>query len=131
MTYPVELRQQPDSVLVFFPDSPEALTEGDTRADALCEAKDCLIAALGGYILAGRPVPTPSATPADATVCLPPVISGKLALYNTMLQRGIDSHALARKLGETEVATRCLIDLDHQSDIGQIERALRAFSSRA
>ena len=44
MAWPVNLEQQPDgSVLVSFPDIPQALTEGATIADALSEAEDCLM----------------------------------------------------------------------------------------
>ena len=36
-------------MLVSFPDVPEALTEGATRAEALSEAVDCLVDALGAF----------------------------------------------------------------------------------
>ena len=50
LAYPVNLgRQEDGSILVSFPDIPEALTEGATEEEALAEAEDCLIAALGGY----------------------------------------------------------------------------------
>ena len=61
LAYPVSLEPQRDgTVLVSFPDIPEALTEGDMDEDALSEAEDCLIAALGGYIELRRSVPKPS-----------------------------------------------------------------------
>ena len=48
LTWPVDLqRQDDDSVLVLFPDIPAALTEGLTEAEALVDARDCLIAASG------------------------------------------------------------------------------------
>ena len=51
LAYPVKLETEGgNSVLVSFPDIPEALTEGSTKREALAEARDCLIAALGGYI---------------------------------------------------------------------------------
>jgi predicted RNase H-like HicB family nuclease len=37
-------------VLVTFPDVPEAVTDGADPDEALREAQDALIAALGGYI---------------------------------------------------------------------------------
>ena len=42
--------QGDDTGLVSFPDIPEALTEGSTRAEALAEAAGCLVAALGGCV---------------------------------------------------------------------------------
>ena len=58
LVWPVRLQRQEDgSVLVSFPDIPEALTEGPTEADALIEAGDCLIAALGAMSRNGVPFP--------------------------------------------------------------------------
>jgi len=50
---------------------PEALTEGETEREALDEAQDCLIGALGGYIANGWPIPAPSAIEGDAVAELP------------------------------------------------------------
>ena len=51
LAYPVDLLPQEDgSFLVSFPDIPEALTDGRTKDEALSEAVDCLIAALGVYV---------------------------------------------------------------------------------
>ena len=58
LAYPVSLERQEDgSILVSFPDIPEALTEGKTEQEALAEAEDCLVAALGGYVQARRAMP--------------------------------------------------------------------------
>ena len=58
LAYPVGLETDDDgAVLVSFPDIPEALTEGATEQEALAEARDCLIAALGGYIDGRRDIP--------------------------------------------------------------------------
>ena len=46
--------------LVTFPDVPEAGTDAETREEALHNAVDALIAALGGYIQARRTLPLPS-----------------------------------------------------------------------
>ena len=83
LEYSLNLIQQEDgSYLVSFPDIPEALTDGETREDALSEALDCLIAALGGYISERRDIPKPSfLETAQATIIVPPLISAKLALY--------------------------------------------------
>jgi antitoxin HicB len=47
--------------LVRFPEIPEALTEGETKAEARRNAADCLAVALAGYVKAGKPMPRPSA----------------------------------------------------------------------
>ena len=131
LAYPVSLESQKDgSVLVSFPDIPEALTEGETEREALVEAEDCLIAALGGYIQARRAIPRPSPAHGRTLVPLPALIAAKLALYRTMRTEGIGNSALAERLGVTEGAVRRLVDPDHRSHIGQVEAALHALGQR-
>ncbi len=131
LAYPVSLERQKDgSVLVSFPDIPEALTEGATEQEALAEAEDCLMAALGGYIRARRTIPRPSPGHGRALVPLPALIAAKLALYRAMRVEGIGNTALAERLGVTEGTVRRLIDPDHRSHIGQVEAALRILGRR-
>ena len=126
LIWPVDLRWQEDgSVLVSFPDIPEALTEGSTEADALTEAGDCLIAALGGYVAERRAIPRPSPARGRSAVALPVLVAAKIALYAAMRAQDVSNTALAGRLGLTEGAVRRLVDLDHRSHIGQIEAALQ------
>ena len=61
--YPYTLeREETGWWLVRFPTIPEALTEGETEAEARANALDCVTAALEGYIKAGRPLPRGEAT---------------------------------------------------------------------
>ena len=109
MAWPVNLEQQPDgSVLVSFPDIPQALTEGATIADALSEAEDCLIAALGGYINDLRDVPQPSAARGRPVVALSTLAASKIALYCAMRAQGLGNTALAQRLGTAEGTVRRL-----------------------
>jgi antitoxin HicB len=58
--------------LVRFPGIPEALTEGETEEEARANARDCVIAALEGYMKAGRPLPREGAGhPASTVRCCP------------------------------------------------------------
>lgn len=50
-------RQENGWWLVRFPSIPEALTEGETEAEARANALDCAITALEGYMKAGRQLP--------------------------------------------------------------------------
>ncbi len=129
--WPVELAwQDGGAVLVAFPDVPEALTEGETEAEALVQAEDCLVAAFGGYISARRAIPRPSPARGRKTVPLPALAAAKIALYGAMRAQAVGNTALAVRLGLSEGAVRRLIDLDHRSHIGQIETALRALGRR-
>ena len=129
LAYPAELRETPDSVLVSFPDVPEALTEGATVEDALLEATDCLVAALGGYVRGDRGIPEPSYRPNAPVVKLPTLVAAKVALYQTMLGQRMDKTGLAERIGLTESAVERLVDLDHSSPVGQIENVLHELGS--
>ena len=131
LAYPVRLStDHGGSVLVSFPDVPEALTEGATEREALAEAEDCLIAALGGYIDGRRDIPLPSPARGRPLVALPALISAKVALYRAMRGHGMSDGELARRLGTREKTVRRLIDLDHRSHIGQVEAGLRILGQR-
>ena len=85
--------------LVRFPDLPEALTEGETEQKAHANAADCLLAALEGYVKAGRPVPRPPSTSGNGhRVTLPSLATAKLAVYETMRSRGWSMTQLAQEL---------------------------------
>ena len=82
LAYPVKLEPEGGgSVLVSFPDVPEALTEGSTEQEALTEAEDCLAVALDGYIKGRREIPKPSAENALPLVVLPAAVTIKITFY--------------------------------------------------
>lgn len=126
LAYPVALREHQDTILVSFPDVPEALTEGETTTEALEEAGDCLVAALGGYVQGDRGVPEPSPPHGAPVVELSPIITAKIALYKAMRDQRVDRAALAEQLGVAENTINRLLDLDHRSHIDQIADALGA-----
>ena len=126
LAYPAMLHRLPDTVLVSFPDVPEALTEGETVEDAMREAVDCLVAALGGHVRSGQRIPVPTERPNAPLVKLPALAAAKVALYQTMLGQPEDKAGLAKRIGLTESALDRLVDLDQRSSISQVEDALRA-----
>src|SRR4051794_17632822 len=111
--------------LVRFPGIPEALTEGQTKEKARANALDCVVAALEGYMKAGKPLPRVGAghSGADRAV-LPSLVTAKLAVYETMRARGWSKSNLARELGMSENAVRRLLDLRHSSHMWIIDEAL-------
>lgn len=115
--------------VVSFPDVPEALTSGETKAEALDEARDCLVAALGGYIGLRRPVPKAAARRGEP-IYLPPLVVAKLGLYEAMQREGLTAVALSDRLGLSEGAVRRLLDLDHRSHLENIENALAALGQQ-
>lgn len=132
IVYPVQLTPQEDnSVLVTFPDVPEALTDGATESEALTMAADCLVAALGGYIRLGRAIPEPSAPgETQSTVVLPLLVSAKLALYRSMRDAGLSCAEMAGRLRTEEKAVERLLDLDQRSYIERVDEALGILGKR-
>ena len=128
LAYPVGLEtEEGGSVLTSFPDVPEALTEDTTEREALAEAGDCLIAALGGYIEGRRDIPRPSPGRGRPFVALPSLVAAKIALYRAMRERGLGNAALAKRLGTVEGTVRRLLDLDPTGRISA--RSRRRFTS--
>jgi antitoxin HicB len=111
--------------LVRFPGIPEALTEGETEEEARASAVDCVIAALEGYMKAGKPLPRRGAghTGRDRAI-LPSLVTAKLAVYETMRARGWSKLKLAKQLGMPENSVRRLLDLRHRSHMWIIDEAL-------
>lgn len=129
--YPYQLAPQPESgFTVTFPDVPEAITQGETEADAAAMAEDALVTALSFYTDRGEPLPRPSPAAGRAVAYVPPLVAAKLALHDAMLAAGMSNVALARRLGIDEKAVRRLRDPLHQSGINQVDAALRVLGKR-
>jgi len=111
--------------LIRFPGIPEALTEGETEEEARASALDCVIAALEGYMKAGRPLPRLGAGHSGVDrVVLPSLVTAKLAVYETMRERGWSRLKLAKELGMPENSVRRLLDLRHSSQMWIIDEAM-------
>lgn len=125
--YPCHLSlDEGDDFVATFPDVPEAITGGRGRSEALSEAVDALATALAGYVHEKRDIPAPSDVIGDhEMVTVPAVVAAKLALYSAMRAQRITKVDLAARLGVSEGAVRKLVNPDHRSHLGQVERALR------
>ncbi len=129
--YPYVTEPQPEGgFTVTFPDVPEAITEGDTPAEARARAEDALVAALSFYTDDAKPLPIPSPARGRPVALVPPLVAAKLALHDAMLAAGISNVELGRRLDLEEKAVRRLRDPLHRSHIGQIEAALRLLGRR-
>lgn len=128
--YPCNLApdtEEGEGYVVTFPDVPEAITGARTREESLVLAEDALGVALAGYVHERWDIPIPSAAAkGQVLVAVPPIVAAKLALYTAMREQGITKVALAARLGLSESVVRRLLDPDHRSHIGQVEKALRA-----
>lgn len=130
--YPVTLTPDPaGGFVVTFRDWPEAITQGETRAQALEEAADCLEEAVAARIDDRAEIALPSNPLADETTVAVPIATAlKAALYLAVQEAGIGTSELARRLGVHEQAARRLLDPRHGSQAAVLERALRTVGRR-
>src|SRR5215471_5394779 len=98
--YPAKLTPDPDGgFTVTFRDVAEAITEGDSREEALFRAEDALESALAMYVAAKEPLPSASvAGPAEVLVPLSALGMAKAALYEAMREQGVGRAELARRV---------------------------------
>ncbi|WP_301101180.1 hypothetical protein [Propionivibrio sp.] len=123
--YPVILAPDEGTVLVTFPDVPEAITFGSDEDEALLYAVDALESALSFYVDARKPLPVPSAADGRPTVRPSALECAKLGVYQAMTEQGIKKAELARRLGWHMPQVDRLFDLNHASRFDQIEAAAR------
>jgi antitoxin HicB len=129
--YPANLRKDGKSILVTFPDIPEAITCGKDRAEALEMAKEVLELAMDFYFEDRRPVPMPSKPKrGQAVVELPLSVMAKVLLLNEMLSQKVRPIELARRIGTTKQEVNRLTDLKHATKIDRIDAALRALGKK-
>lgn len=130
--YPATLTPASDGgFTVTFRDVPEAITEGDSREEALLRAEDALESALAMYIAAREPLPAPAVPQADeALVPLSALGMAKTALYQAMREQGVGNAELARRLRWHLAQVSRVLDLRHASKMEQVEAALAALGLR-
>lgn len=117
--------------MVTFPDWPEAITQGETRDQALEEAADCLEKAVAARIDDRAEIPLPSSPRAgEATVSVPIATALKAAIYLAVREAGIGTSELARRLGVNEKEARRLLDPRHGSKAAALEWASLAVGRR-
>jgi len=118
--------------VVTFPDVPEAITQGDSEEEAIEYARDVLQMALATYMERGMDVPSPRRLRGKnyRTISLPALTEAKLSLYMAMRQASLSSADLARRLHSRKSDVDRLLDPEHPSALGEIERALKAVGKR-
>ena len=130
--YPASLIPDPDGgFTVTFRDVPEAITEGDSREEALLRAEDALESALAMYVAAKEPLPLASNVgPGEVLVPLSALGMAKTALYDAMREQGVGRAELARRLRWHLPQVNRVLDLRHASKMEQIEAALATLGLR-
>jgi antitoxin HicB len=124
--YPVILTRDNNTVLVTFPDVPEAITFGADKDEALLHAVDALETGLSFYVDARQPLPAVSKAKRGQHTVRPSALeNAKLGVYQAMTEQGIKKSELARRLGWHMPQVDRLFDLRHASKLDQIEAAAK------
>jgi len=128
MKYPAYFEAAPEGgYVVTFRDVPEAITQGDSEAEAADMAADALVTAMDFYFVDRRRIPLPSAAKkGERLIPLPHSIVVKVLLLNEMLSAGISNAELARRMGTRPQEMTRVLNLRHNTKIDTISQALAA-----
>lgn len=129
MRYPINLEPCDSGYVVSFPDIPEALTQGDTREDALAMGLDALVTAFEFYFEESQKIPAPSAITGDF-VEVPLSVAAKVILLNAFLDDGLTQVELASRMKTKKQEVTRIFDLHHTTKIDTIQKALLALGKR-
>lgn len=127
MRYPVTLTPAPEGgYMVSFVDIPEALTQGETVAEAMEAAKDALLTAFDFYFEDNELIPLPSPLNShDHFIEVPLSVASKVLLLNAFLQSEITQQELARRIGKPKQEITRLFNLHHATKIDAVQLAER------
>ena len=129
LAYPMTLTPDEDSggYVVTFPDIDWAVTQGDSLAECLTMATDCLEECLACCIDDGLPIPEPSAIGPGSHSATPPAqIVLKVAIYLAWEEAGVSKTELAERIGVKEAEARRILDPRHNTKLPTLEKALQA-----
>jgi antitoxin HicB len=117
-------------IVVSFSDVPEAITQGDDRADARAQAEEALGLALLTYPESGLPLPKARAKGRGLTmVAVAPDVVAKLAVLQAFAAAGIAKSELGRRMGKNEKEIRRILDPKHPTKLPAMVEALRWVSA--
>lgn len=112
---------------VTFPDLPDAVTEGESQAEALFNAAEVLTLTLEGRMDEGVAIPKPGRH-RGAWVYPSPPCQAALLIRRTRAERPMSD--LARTLKTSWAAARRLENPHHATTIRQLHRAAHAYGKR-
>ncbi len=118
-------------ITVSFPGLPEAISQGDDRADALSQAEQVLGLTMLAYVQACRPLPAATGEGPGVVMISPALdVAGKVALIEAFRDSGLTVADLASRIGREERDVRRLLDPFHPSKLTALMRPLQALGKR-
>ncbi|MGC1778056.1 MAG: type II toxin-antitoxin system HicB family antitoxin [Xanthobacteraceae bacterium] len=119
------------TIVVSFPDVPEAMTQGHGEADARTMAEEALGLVLLNYLQRGRPLPKRrSKGHGLVEIAVAPDVAAKLAVLESFAAAGISKTELAHRIGKDEKEVRRILDPKHPTKLPALTAALRALGKR-
>jgi antitoxin HicB len=119
------------TIVVSFPDVPEAITQGRGGADARAMAEEALGLVLLNYLKRGKALPKPRARGRHLVdVAVVPDVAAKLAVLESFAAASISKSELARRIGKDEKEVRRILDPQHPTKLPALTAALRALGKR-
>lgn len=120
-----------DTLLVTFPDIPEANTVAETENDVTRVGREALESAFDIYFDERREIPAPSKPKkGQRLVLLSALVTAKVLLANEMVRQGVRKAELARRLNVHGPQVDRLLDTRHSSKIDAIESAFESLGKR-
>ena len=131
MRYPVKLKSESGGFVVSFPDVPGAITEGDSKAEALQHALDALETIFMYIFGTGEKIPLPSPVKRGQNwVEVPPGVVAKILLHNEMVRQKVRPIELARRMGVPRQEVTRVLNLKHNTKIDTTAQAFHALGKR-
>ena len=129
MRYPVNLDPDSGGFVVSFPDIPEALTQGDSREEALSMALDALVTAFEFYFEDNKKIPLPSEVTGEF-VDVPLSVASKVIMLNAFIDSRLTQIELAKGMGVKKQEITRLFDLKHATKIDAVQKAMQVLGKR-
>lgn len=131
MLYPAKIKKDGHIYSITFRDIPESRTCSDSFEDAVKKAHDALMVSSDFYFENRRTIPLPSeAQPDEIIITLLPSVFAKVLLLNTMIEQNISNVELARRMNLHTQELQLITNLEHNTKIDTIAKALRVLGKR-
>lgn len=132
MLYPAKFDKEESGIYaVSFRDIPEAITCGDNYEDAVRMARDALLTSMDFYFEDHRKVPLPSPQQEDEVLIeLPASVFAKVLLLNEMIDQNVSNAELARRIEVKPQEVQRITNLEHNTKIDTIARAIHALGKQ-
>jgi antitoxin HicB len=132
----VNARFEPDTEIggfvVYFPDFPCGVTQGETEEEATEMAIDAISMVIDELMKRGDEVPLPAKRRGQKyrMLNLPALAAAKVELYQAFRASGIRKAELARRLGIPKTNIDRLFNLKHSTRLELLDAAFRAVGKR-